>query len=56
METMNAPNTVKSYQYFKVAPSLGEVVLVKHWSSQWIRGIIRDFHTDANGDPINFQV
>lgn len=56
MESINSPKVVNSYDQFKVAPAVGEIVLVKHWSSQWIRGVIRDFDTNADGEPFNFQV
>lgn len=56
MQDINSRKVSKSYECFKVAPAIGEIVLVKHWSSQWIRGVIRDFDTNADGDPFNFQV
>lgn len=56
MQDINAPKVLKTYQNFKVAPAIGEIVLVKHWSSQWLRGVVRDFETNSDGDPFNYQV
>lgn len=56
MQELNSPKTVKTYQCFKVAPAIGEIVIIRHWSSQWCRAVVRDFHTNEIGEPHNFQV
>lgn len=56
MEHLNSPKVLNSYEHFKIPPGLGEIVIVKHWSSQWQRGVIRDFERNIDGDLTCFQV
>lgn len=56
MLNINSPKVVNTYEHFKIPPAIGEIVLVKHWSSQWVRGVVREFSRDEIDEPSDFQV
>ncbi|KAJ8941624.1 hypothetical protein NQ318_000330 [Aromia moschata] len=53
---MNNAKTEKTYETFKVAPAIGEVVIAKHrHTKKWLRGVVRQ-HTVWEDESEEFEV
>lgn len=47
LKEMNSPQIVKTYESYRIAPALGEIVMVKR--KKYLRAIVRDVRADQTG-------
>lgn len=48
LEEMNNKKVVSSYERFKVFPAIGEAVIVKHTTNNWVRGLVTCIEADQS--------
>lgn len=53
---MNDPKRIKQYEKLKYPPSLGQMVIVKHWNKHWYRGQVRFVDIPENNDDVFTEV
>lgn len=46
---MNMARTVRAFETFKIAPAIGEIVIVWHLSNKWLRAVVREEVMENDG-------
>lgn len=56
MHNMKQQKSVSKYVKHKVAPAIGEVVIIKYWTDHWLRATVRELIWNERGDFVKAEV